>query len=636
MSKNPRTTKPTTIGSIPKPPSRLDTETKRYLETLAEAIEVRLGRRGDTRDRAVTLRELIDSGLAKELLDSPFDPNNPGGNITSPTNFQGDVPYLDTPPAPTGFNVASGYETIILSWDFPFYANHSATLIYRHATNSLGDAKLAGEISRASGRVFVDPVGENQSYYYWIAHQTTDGVIGPFNSSSGTLGTTAMSVDTLLTHLNASIPAVAFASGLSPVEVVNSLPNPTGYTGPTLVLLTTDGKLYRYVTGAWTAAVATVDLTGTISSLQIAANAVTNAKIAVNAITESVIAANAITTTKIADNAIESAKISAGAIIAGKIGAGAIVAADIQAGTITATEMAANSITSAKIASGAITTVKLDAGAVTANEIGANAITANKIDAGAIQAGAISAGAVNASNIISNNVIVGNHIQSNTITATEIAAGTITGTEIAGTTITGSNIVSDSITATEIKLDNATIEGNASGQISIKDLGVTNAKIGNAAVDTLQIAGNAATVPDGVSGAGGVTLGVNSSLTGSITGWTDISNGGSSFSYGSDPNGYPSKIMVHLTVQMFASSPTGNNFTSLGLYIFNGSGWLEEGVIGFGMINDQSHQMTTGHTFVPNIVSGSSIIVRVYARTFNSNSTVITGPANLQVIGCRR
>ena len=74
MSKNPRTTKPTTIGSIPKPPSRLDTETKRYLETLAEAIEVRLGRRGDTRDRAVTLRELIDSGLAKELLDSPFDP----------------------------------------------------------------------------------------------------------------------------------------------------------------------------------------------------------------------------------------------------------------------------------------------------------------------------------------------------------------------------------------------------------------------------------------------------------------------------------------------------------------------------------------------------------------------------------
>ena len=87
MSKNPRTTKPTTIGGIPKPPSRLDTETKRYLETLAEAIEVRLGRRGDT-VIAVTLRELIDSGLAKELLDSPFDPNNPGGNITSPTIFK--------------------------------------------------------------------------------------------------------------------------------------------------------------------------------------------------------------------------------------------------------------------------------------------------------------------------------------------------------------------------------------------------------------------------------------------------------------------------------------------------------------------------------------------------------------------
>ena len=94
--------------------------------------------------------------------------------------------------------------------------------------------------------------------------------------------------------------------------------------------------------------------------------------------------------------------------------------------------------------------------------------------------------------------------------------------------------------------------------------------------------------------------------------------------------------MVHLTVQMFASNPSGNNFTSLGLYIFNGTGWLEEGVVGFGMITDQSHQISTGHTFVPNIQSGASIIVRVYARTINGNSTVITGPANLQVIGCRR
>ena len=32
--------------------------------------------RGDPQDRAITLRELIDSGLAKTLKANPFDPNN--------------------------------------------------------------------------------------------------------------------------------------------------------------------------------------------------------------------------------------------------------------------------------------------------------------------------------------------------------------------------------------------------------------------------------------------------------------------------------------------------------------------------------------------------------------------------------
>ena len=37
---------------------------------MKEAQEIRLGRRGDPKDRAITLRELIDSGLAEELKDN--------------------------------------------------------------------------------------------------------------------------------------------------------------------------------------------------------------------------------------------------------------------------------------------------------------------------------------------------------------------------------------------------------------------------------------------------------------------------------------------------------------------------------------------------------------------------------------
>ena len=63
--------KPTKVPGISKPPASLAPDVKRYLETLAEAVEIRLGRRGDKRDRAITLRELIDSGLAVDLKSTP-------------------------------------------------------------------------------------------------------------------------------------------------------------------------------------------------------------------------------------------------------------------------------------------------------------------------------------------------------------------------------------------------------------------------------------------------------------------------------------------------------------------------------------------------------------------------------------
>ena len=64
----------TTLPGIGRVPRDASPELKRYLETVQETIEVRNGQRGDPKDRAVTLRELIDSGLAKELASTPFDP----------------------------------------------------------------------------------------------------------------------------------------------------------------------------------------------------------------------------------------------------------------------------------------------------------------------------------------------------------------------------------------------------------------------------------------------------------------------------------------------------------------------------------------------------------------------------------
>ena len=74
----------TKVPAIKNIPAQVDTETKLALESIKEALEVRLGRRGDPKDRAVTLRELIDSGLATDLAKAPYNPNTAGATGFGP------------------------------------------------------------------------------------------------------------------------------------------------------------------------------------------------------------------------------------------------------------------------------------------------------------------------------------------------------------------------------------------------------------------------------------------------------------------------------------------------------------------------------------------------------------------------
>jgi hypothetical protein len=209
------TVRPTKVPGIPKPPASAGPELRRYLESLAEAVEIRLGRKGDPRDRAVTLRELIQSGLARELRATPFDPNNVGG---PGLGFVADDPVPETgvPPQPTGFTAAGAYSVINLSWDFPLYTgpNHAHTEIYSYPSDNLASALSQGVIGVVSGRGYTDPVGSNVTRYYWIRHVNENGTVGPWNSGSGTVATTAPDVDHLLDVLSGSITSDELSTSL--------------------------------------------------------------------------------------------------------------------------------------------------------------------------------------------------------------------------------------------------------------------------------------------------------------------------------------------------------------------------------------------------------------------------------------
>jgi hypothetical protein len=181
-------------------PTGTDKALAKRIEALTEAVDIRLGRRGDPQDRAVTLRELIESGLAEELRAEPWDPNNPRrGNIgLRPSGFAD----LTVPPAPTGVSATGGYSLVTVFWDFPTYLNHSLTEIWRHSADTIGDAVLVGT---SGGRSFVDPVGGGVTRYYWVRHVSESSIPGPFHSTSGDPATTATDVASLLTTLNGAI-----------------------------------------------------------------------------------------------------------------------------------------------------------------------------------------------------------------------------------------------------------------------------------------------------------------------------------------------------------------------------------------------------------------------------------------------
>ena len=252
--------RPTKVPSIPKVPSDTSPGLRHYLESLSEAVDIRLGRRGDKRDRAVTLRELVDSGIAVELKGTPFDPNQANQTFSTPTaDLQNQV---DQPTSPTGFSANGGYELISLFWDLPRYRGHSLTEVWRHTADVIGDAQLIGI---TGGTTFVDSVGESATFYYWIRHVNSLGFTGFFHSANGELAQTSANVDLLLGELADSItssqlaPSLATTIGNLPADTqteinslqgqINTLSTVASWASGTTYalddLVTYNGNLYR-------------------------------------------------------------------------------------------------------------------------------------------------------------------------------------------------------------------------------------------------------------------------------------------------------------------------------------------------------------------------------------------------------
>ena len=491
--------------------------------------------------------------------------------------------------------VRSGYKQLIINWVNPSDADFDYVEIYRNIVNNRVSSQKIGNVR---GTSYVDSgLGINETYYYWARSVDRSGNISDYTAMfSGTTefidsdqfseevmnlfseagaygiepvvslpatgdfdgqikydktanklyrwdGVALEWTDDIFSITSGSVDLASFAAGIEPIAIVNTLPNPSGYTGAKIVFLTTDNKIYRYTGTAWEAGVLASDINGTlnadsfsnslrpvevVSTLPSSGNfigrtaflttdgklyrytatgwtsavsssdlsgAITNAQIeglAASKVTGQLdntqiadLAATKLTgqiiETQITDNAISAAKINAGAITTAKLAAGAVTADQIGANAITAAKIESGAITTAKLAAGAVTATTIATDAITSDKIAANAVTADEIAANAITTGKISAGAVT-SDLLSANAVIAGKIAAGAISATAIASNAITSDKILAGAIQTDKIAANSITGGLIA---------ASGVITqvaqINDGLITNAKIVNGAITTAKI-----------------------------------------------------------------------------------------------------------------------------------------------------
>lgn len=376
---------------IPTIPDIESSERDAVLRAIKEWVEIRQGDGGDPLDRAVTVRDLLNSGLAAEtaaaiITHGQYHPHVPS-EITEPS----------IPPTPSHLTVAGAVQTIIVTWVFPMeYSRLSHFELWRSPTDNIADAVLHAQ---PKAMIYSDEVGTGASYYYWV-RAVSDGGASPFSKLQGVHGATAIDVDQVTDVVNDALDVSGLLDQLT-VKVDNA-----GYvSGYGLASTPSQGgtsTAFAILADRFLVAAPASDGISPAVPFTVQATPTTENGVTVPPgvyMTNAFIRNGAITNAKIANAAIDDAKISS--LSASKITAGEMHGDRIQANTLNANRIitstlsaqlatitnayvnSANivnaSVTAAKIADLNVTTGKIANLAVTNAKIGNLQVTSAKI-----------------------------------------------------------------------------------------------------------------------------------------------------------------------------------------------------------------------------------------------------------------
>lgn len=364
-------------------PGTVDKELAGSLKAMHEILGVHTGQRGHPLDRAVTVRELIDSGVVKEKNDNPFNPN--AG--TGPSDFgpiDEVVGDLSVPPAPISLTASVAFTAVILDWNGTSasapYGNHAYTEIWRSRDNNLAGATLR---ATTNAFIYTDEVGYDETYYYWVRYVSTNDVQGPFNNTNGVEATTLSNVSAVMTDLSETLANMPGYSVLTSADTTNAA-NITTVSNTTSTI---NGNL-----NAMYVIKASVESNGSVSAagMLIGANANSGSNLQSYVQFQADKFAIWSGSTNVAPFIVSSGTVF---IDSARIQDGAITNARIANATIQSSKIANAAITTAKIGDAQITTAKIGDAQITNAKI--NDLNADKINAGTINSARINVDTLN-------------------------------------------------------------------------------------------------------------------------------------------------------------------------------------------------------------------------------------------------
>lgn len=498
----------TKVPALKNIPAQVDRETGLALESMKEALEVRLGRRGDPIDRAVTLRELIDSGLATDLAQEPYNPNTGATGFAPLRERPGDVVV---PPSPTVLTASGLFTDVLLSWNQSTntapYGNHAFTEIWRSQSEDLSSAVLVGT---TSAFIYTDKGLEYDStYYYWVRFVSTSNTPGPWsNMASATTVENIGATMAALSETLADLPGYnLLATSTTAATIIKSSSEPSTRTNgdalqPNDIWFDTDdGQIYTRNTSnnAWVAGrdSTLVNLFGATSftgSTLTAAMASAQADIVTvtNSQSSTASSLSSLSSTVTSNNNTLTASVNTlnttTANLNGDVNAMFVLQVATESnGSKSAAGMVIGS--NASSGSGAQSYVQFQADKF-AIWSGSSNIAPFIVDSGVvyidqarIKDGAIldaKIGTLDGGKIIAD-TITATQIDADTITATEIATDTITADQIAGTTITAGEIAANAITTVKLDAGAVTATKITTTDLVLPSLGglVSGSTVGN-------------------------------------------------------------------------------------------------------------------------------------------------------------